>query len=67
MLSLKVGDIFPSMQEARLSITSALKDDGQSYWTVKSDTALFVLKCKSVKDQAEDRTRRCKFKVYHFL
>jgi len=64
MSTLVVGDVFPSMKDARLLITAALKDDGQSYWTFKSKPTIFILKCKITKDQREGEIPNCKFRVY---
>jgi hypothetical protein len=65
MSTLAIGDVFPSMKEAKLSITAALKDNGQSYWTETSKPMRFVLKCKTVKDQeeGEEDILHCEFKV----
>jgi hypothetical protein len=65
MSTLAVGDIFPSMKEAKLSITTVLKDNGQSYWTETSKPTIFVLKCRMLagKDQTSTGTSICEFRV----
>ena len=63
MSTLAVGDTFTSMKEAKLLITAALKDDGQSYWTFQSRPTLLVLKCKTTKGQGEGDMLNCDFQV----
>jgi len=63
MSILAVGDVFTSMKEAKLSITAALKDDGQSYWTTSSKPTIFILKCKTAKGQRQGEVPNCEFGV----
>jgi hypothetical protein len=63
MSTLTVGDTFTSMKEAKLSIKASLKDEGQSYLTVKSEPVLFVLKCKTTTDQVQGEILSCNFWV----